>query len=112
MSIRSSITITELNAQGALVPVTGATVQLYEYNASDPQKRGSLVGSFTEEGNGQYYIDLTRAIKGVVVVGGANLTSHEGKSFRGDTAMVDEVDTSSIQDDAVTTAKANFVDAY
>lgn len=117
MATRTPITLSKL-VSGEWQPLTGATVKLYVYDEGNPPTyRGALIGTFTESpsGSGQYYLDITDTIKGVVTVqegAGAenNLSAWQGRKFIGDTVVgADEIDTIHIKDGAVTAEKTDFL---
>lgn len=64
--MRSKITIRD---SASLKPLSGYTVRLYRYKDTSPYyDSNKLIGTFTDEGNGTYHIDLEESVKGTVVI--------------------------------------------
>ena len=91
-------------------------MSVYNYHASDAAEappNGTKIGDCSElTGKGQYTIDMAEAKKVTVVVDGNCVGGLIGIMLDGDTALDDSVDTSAIQDDAVTPAKTTFVEDW
>lgn len=83
---------------------SGYTVKLYKYSSAHSTAAvGStgvyysastgLIGTFTDNSDGTYYLDLTTGIKGVVVITTPSTTdvviplTHRGKMFQGDNQL-------------------------
>lgn len=114
MSVRIQIVLAEVH-DGFFKTRTGITARLYKYDGGQPNNRGELVGTLTENpaGSSQYYIDYSGAnFRGVITIDDGmevNLPAWEGKKFLGDTAGPNEIDTAAIQDGAVTPEKTDFL---
>ena len=49
-------------------PKTGYTVKLYAYSTGSSGYSGSALYTYTDNNNGTYYVDITTAIKGTIVI--------------------------------------------
>ncbi len=106
-------TIDAIGIDGLKQAATGHTVTVYEFSLADMPLRapnGALLGTCTEvAGTGQYSLELTASKKVTVAVNGKAVAGLIGVQGNGNTALDDWVDTSAIQDAAVTPQKASFV---
>ena len=97
-------------------PDTGQTVEVYNYHASDAAgnpPNGTKIGDATEiTGTGVYQIGMSESTKVTVVVGGAARAGLVGVLLNGEKALDDSVDTSAIEDSAVTPGKTTFTDDF
>jgi hypothetical protein len=70
-------------------PQKNKTGQVYEYDSGQPNNRGTLKGSITENSslNGSYWFDTTETFNGVLVVDGSNVPEFENFKFIGGTLV-------------------------
>ena len=57
---------TILNDVGA--PQTGYTMKIYTYSAASPYYTSPILYTYTDAGDGTYYVDITNTIKGTIVI--------------------------------------------
>lgn len=98
-------------------PDTGKTVEVYTYDASDSPggvPNGSKVGDALEYGStGLYEFEHSGAcFKGTVVSDGVCRAGLIGVALMGEKLPDNSVETSMIQDNAVTPNKASFVEEF
>lgn len=93
-------------------PDTGNTVEVYNYNASDVSggsPNGTKIDDMTEIPNtGIYEVDFAESKKVTVTSNTKNVAGLIGILFNGDKALDDSVDTTAIEDAAVTAVKTDF----
>ena len=111
----NTITLDKI-VSGNKQPDTGRSVSVYNYHASDTagaSPNGSKIGDCTEiAGKGQYEINIPESKKVTVTVDGSCLAGNIGIMLDGDVALDNSVDTSAIQDEAVTVEKTDFGEAW
>ncbi len=108
--MRNSIML-ETVVNGKKIADVGRVVRVYEYNASDTAgsaPNGLLVATFSELGNGVYEISFTESLRATIVVDALCKAGGIGVLLNGETAMDDFIDTSALQDAAVTPVKTTF----
>lgn len=86
----------------------GRDVKFYKFDGGQPNNRGVLVGTATEQ-EGTYYLDITESFKAVVTMDGVNVTALEGKQYA---AEVMVAESGQIKDNIITPSKVTFVSDY
>lgn len=95
MPVRHAFALT--NSANQLAP--GQTVELWTGMSVAPYYQSPKIGDFTDNGDGQYYIDITSTVKGTVLVNSQVLVPLTNKLFDGD-----DYGTGTIADGSITEA--------
>jgi len=64
-------------------PVAGYTMKIHTYSSASPYYTAVVLYTYTDQGDGTYYVDITNTVRGTIVITTPSGTSKVPIQFRG-----------------------------